>query len=318
MDDTRIISIRNQVFKSLAVAKDKFQTADILYESKKYQASIPFFRDAILYGIKALLMLDHDDLPDDSRLVNFYYQSDTSKEIKLNIGLKEILTRLNNVQDESIDYPLGISKEAVRDMVTCHKHIENFLAKARRYIDTSLLTTQEIKRKKSTRKLIIAIASSILAIFIITRFAIFISTLDNGLTGRYYAGQDFERLIKERKDKRINFNWDMGNIINDYFDNVSIRWTGQLKTPRNGQYMFITRSDDGARLWIDDKIIIDDWHIHAEMDKRENIYLDKGYHNIRIEYFDSGGQAIMKLMWLVPGWPKQKIISPGYFKFANN
>ncbi len=318
MDDARKISVKNGVFRALSAARDQYQSAGILYESKKYHASLPFLRDAVMYGIKALLMLDHDDLPDDSGLVDAYYQADVSQDLKLSIELKGILKRLENVQEEKVGYPSVMSRESLKDMATSYKQTGIFLAKARRYINKSLQTTQEMKKKKIARKLMVAGAATILAVLVIIRLIIFITTFDNGLMGSYYSGLNFETLIKEQRDKMINFDWNMGSIIDDYFDNVSVRWTGRIKTPVNAEYIFITRSDDGARLWIDGRLIIDDWNIHAVMDKRAAVYLDKGFHDIRVEYFDSGGQAVMKLMWLVPGWRSQKAISPNYLKLAND
>ena len=110
MDDARKISVKNEVFRTLAVARDQYQSAGILYESKKYHASLPFLRNAVMYGVKALLMLDHDDLPDDSGLINTYNQTDISKNIRLSFELKEILARLDNVQKEGVIQTLKISK----------------------------------------------------------------------------------------------------------------------------------------------------------------------------------------------------------------
>ena len=314
MDDERIIAIREKVFSVLAIAEDNFESAVLLYESKKYQASIPLFRNSVLSGIKALLMLYIDDLPDDSLVVDSYYQSEISKEIKLDIGLNEVLKKLRNAEQDSFDHPLSISKECIKDLDICYKQMENFLAKASRLINKSLLTTQKINKRKYVRKLIIIIFAGIAAIFILAKIILIILTLGNGLSGKYFADQNFEELIKTRIDKKIDYDWGDGSIIKNYSDNVYIRWNGKIKAPRSGEYRFITRSDDGVRVWIDDKLIIDDWRRHGVEERRGKINLEKGYHKIKVEYFEAGGFASMTLMWIIPGAERQKVISPFYLK----
>jgi len=314
MKDERIIVIREKVNTEFALAEDNFESADLLYESEKYRTSIPLFRDSVLCGIKALLMLSLDDLPDDSLLVGSYYQSEISKEIKLDIGLNEVLTKLRKAEQDSIEHPLSISKESIKNLDICYKQIENFLAKASRLTKKSLLTTKEIKRRKYVRKLTITAFAGIVTIFVLANIIHFILTLGNGLSGEYFADQNFSQLIKTRKDKKIDFDWSIENIINNYSDNVSIRWSGKIKAPRSGEYEFITISDDGARVWIDDKLIIDDWNVHASEERRVKTNLEKGYHGIKVEYFEGEGFANMTLMWIIPGKKKQEIISPSYLR----
>lgn len=316
MNDERIMAIREKVFVEFAVAEDNFESAVLLYESERYRTCIPLFRDSVLSGIKSLLMFHLDDLPDDSLLVNSYYQTETSKEIKLDIGLNEILKKLNKAEQESIDHPLTIGKESIKDLDICHKQIENFLAKASKLIKKSLLTTQEFKKKKFVRKLTITIFAVIAVALVLGTGIHFIQTREYGLTGTYFADQNFEKLIETRRDKKIDFDWGGGSIIDDYFDNVYIRWNGKIKAARKGEYRFITISDDGVRLWIDDKLIIDDWKQHAPEDRRAKINLEKGYHSIKVEYFEAGLGACIKLMWIIPGKNREKVISSSYLRKA--
>jgi len=314
MKDEKILAIRKKVFEVFAIAEDKFQSADILYELEKYRESIPLFRDSVLCGIKALLMLYTDDLPDDSHLVDSYYQTEIIKKIELKIGLNEVLKKLRNAEQDSIEHPLNISKESIRDLDICDKQIENFFVKASNLIKESLLTTQEIKKRKSVRKLLVTIFGSIVAIFVLVKGFYFILTLGNGFTGEYFADQNFVKLIKTRIDKKIDFDWGDGRIINNHSNNVYIRWTGKIKTQRIGEYEFITISDDGVRVWIDDKLIIDNWNVHYNTENRATINLKKSYHMIKVEYFEENGSAVMKLKWIMPGTLRPKVISTFYLK----
>lgn len=314
MNDERISAIREKVFSELAIAEDNFESAVLLYESERYRTSIPLFKNSALSGIKALLMLHLDDLPDDSLLVDSYNQAEISKNIKLDIGLNEILKKLKDAEQDSIDHPLTISKESIKALDICHKQIENFLGKANKLIKKSLLTTQKIKKKKQVKKLAIIICAGAAAAIALAICIHYILTLGNGLTGSYFSDQNFEKLIKTRRDKKIDFDWGLGNLIKDHPDYVFISWTGKLKAPKSGEYRFITRSDDGVRLWIADKLIIDDWTIHAEKDQAANINLEKGYHRIKVEYFEGEGFASIKLLWNIPGTEGQKVISSSYLR----
>lgn len=314
MDDERITAIREKVFEIFAIAEDDFESAVLLYESERYRTSIRLFKDSVSGGIKTLLMLDLDELPDDSLLVDSFNKTEISKKIKLDIGLNEILTKLSNAEQASIRSPLDMSKESIKDLDICCKHTENFLTQTKRLVRKTLQTAREFNKKKFLRKLTIIIFAVIAAALILAKGVHYVSTVGHGLTGHYYADQSFEKLIQKRIAKEIDFNWGLGYVVNNHSDNVYIRWTGRIKAIKSGEYGFITRSDDGARLWIDDRLIIDDWKVHAEEDHRAKTNLEKGYHKIKIEYFEGEGFASMKLLWIIPGKEKPEIIPSSYLR----
>ncbi|MDX1953591.1 MAG: PA14 domain-containing protein [Verrucomicrobiota bacterium] len=93
-------------------------------------------------------------------------------------------------------------------------------------------------------------------------------------------------------------------------DTFSIRWTGSIQSSENGEHTFWTISNDGIRLWIDDKLIIDNWTSHSAKEDRATIALEKDRsYKIKIEYFQSGGNAICKLFWAPPG--RERSLVPG-------
>ncbi|MBV9080657.1 MAG: hypothetical protein JO102_06020, partial [Elusimicrobia bacterium] len=106
----------------------------------------------------------------------------------------------------------------------------------------------------------------------------------------------------ERVDRYINFRWGMGG---PFFlwrrDNFSIRWTGFLRVPQAGRYEFVVFADDGFRLFIDSRPIMQDWSIHKVREKRATVSLAEGYHPITIAYYEKAGQAAMDVYWKRPG-----------------
>jgi beta-glucosidase len=81
-------------------------------------------------------------------------------------------------------------------------------------------------------------------------------------------------------------------------DTFSVRWTGKIIPPETGTYNLGTRSDDGARLYLNGELIIDDWRDHGEKPNSKKVYLEKGKeYEIVFEYFDYILGASARLTW---------------------
>lgn len=71
----------------------------------------------------------------------------------------------------------------------------------------------------------------------------------------------------------------------------AVRYSGYLKIPADGFYNFYAHSDDGAKVYIDGKLIINNDGRHAPIEKKGFASLQKGFHNIVVEFFQAGGGA---------------------------
>lgn len=82
---------------------------------------------------------------------------------------------------------------------------------------------------------------------------------------------------------------------------MSIRWTGVLKPIASGSYTLGLKTDDGCRLFLDGKKLIDSWtERSAQMDHAVvDLEAGKEYH-LQVEYFDNGGQCFAGLYWKAP------------------
>ena len=129
----------------------------------------------------------------------------------------------------------------------------------------------------------------------------------SGLTARYYNGHDLSKLVTTRTDKQVDFNWTeapAAGLGHDYF---SVRWTGSVQAQEEGDYTFVTTSDDGVRLWVDDRQIIDDWSNHATRDDSATVHFGAHtLHKIRMEFFQDTRDAIARLAWQ-HGQPKTTV-----------
>lgn len=122
-----------------------------------------------------------------------------------------------------------------------------------------------------------------------------------GLTARYYSDENFATLITNRTDSQVDFDWSTSPPTGLPHDHYSVRWDGFVEARQGGTYTFVTSADDGVRLWIDGRQVIDDWGIHSvSMDTAQVTFAANSRHRIRLEYFQARGEAIINLAWQLP------------------
>ncbi len=122
-----------------------------------------------------------------------------------------------------------------------------------------------------------------------------------GLAAQYFEGQNFDTLKTERIDPQIQFDFAASPPQGMKPDNFSVRWTGELTADSSGEYLLQTVSDDGARLWLNNNLLIDNWHVQPASAVSAAVTLQAGVrYPLRIEYFQAGGDAVMQLNWSLP------------------
>jgi alpha-D-xyloside xylohydrolase len=123
-----------------------------------------------------------------------------------------------------------------------------------------------------------------------------------GLTAHYFRGVNFDTPVATRTDARVDFDWSDTPPPGLAHDGYSVRWEGFVQAGRAGIYTFDSASDDGVRLWIDDRKVIDAWSIHPAQTESAAVTFDaNSRHRIRMEYFQGGGHdAVARLSWRLP------------------
>jgi beta-glucosidase len=119
---------------------------------------------------------------------------------------------------------------------------------------------------------------------------------ESGLKGEYFDNEDLRGTpVLVRTDKHVHFDWGEGSFAPDQpVDHFSIRWTGYFVPHESGDYKFFTSADDGARLYVGDETVIDDWQRHSQTVDSGTQHLDAGQpYKIRLEYFEAVGSAII-------------------------
>ena len=121
----------------------------------------------------------------------------------------------------------------------------------------------------------------------------------NGLNYEYFEGEwintsDFENLTPLKKGKSTGFDI---TTIKGREDHFGIKFNGSILIPRGGNYTFYLLSDDGSKLYIDGKLIIDNDGFHGEVEKTGSVELSYGKHSIRVDYFDNVNGESLKLFY---------------------
>jgi beta-glucosidase len=121
-----------------------------------------------------------------------------------------------------------------------------------------------------------------------------------GLTGEYFDNNRLEgepRIV--RTDERVDFRWTLNSPGRGIpFDWYSVRWTGTLEAPAEGVRRIAIEGNDGYRLFLDGRTVIDNWRKQSYGTRRVDVSLAPGSsHQIRLEYFESTGNARLKLLW---------------------
>jgi beta-glucosidase len=138
-----------------------------------------------------------------------------------------------------------------------------------------------------------------------------------GLKGEYFRGRNLAAAsVMTRVDARIAFRWDRGAPTDDLVargeltaagalagDDFSARWTGQLLPPESGRYEIVVAANDGFRLFLDGREVLNGWEANERLRSRSvavDLQAGRAY-DLRLEYFEDIRDAEIRLAWLRPG-----------------
>jgi hypothetical protein len=140
----------------------------------------------------------------------------------------------------------------------------------------------------------------------------FIDPEKNGINYDYYEGKwmklpDFTKLPITKSGTVFEFGLDKIIPTKDEF---GISFHGFLQLNEPGEYEFIIRSNDGTKLYLDNKLVINHDGPHgADIEKSGKIRLEAGKHPVKLDYFQAGGGLFLQLEYAGPGVQRQ-IIPP--------
>jgi len=121
--------------------------------------------------------------------------------------------------------------------------------------------------------------------------------------GEYFNNRDLSGSpVLVRDDANINFNWGSGSpapgVVPE--DSFSVRWTRNVSFSA-GYYQFTVTVDDGARLWVNNHLLIDSWRDQGATTYTAQMYVPAGSIPIRLEYYENSQGAVIQLSWTGSG-----------------
>ena len=150
--------------------------------------------------------------------------------------------------------------------------------------------------------------------------------LKPGLVGAYYNfGKELKKFPADllagqqpqlkRVDPMINFEDPEGLGFGDlqWSKQFAVVWTGVLRIPKDGSFTLYLKSDDGSRLFLDGKLIVDNDGKHRMDEDSKAVDLKAGDHDLKIEYFQNEDKAGCVLSWKYEGVDKQVVPASAFW-----
>jgi beta-glucosidase len=179
---------------------------------------------------------------------------------------------------------------------------------------SKLITPLEgIKNAVSPKtKVIYALGSSLAGepVVLVPASVLTLNGTEPGLKAEYFGNQELrEPAAAVRTDERINFNWGRYSPAPGVSENnFSARWTGKLTPAESGKYKLGFTADDGARLYLDGKLLVDAWATNPTKTVTTEVTLEAGRrYDLRMEYRQYNREAIAKLVWSFPRMVEREI-----------
>ena len=103
-------------------------------------------------------------------------------------------------------------------------------------------------------------------------------------------------------ESAVNYDFGAGGPAGLPVDNFSARWTGRFQFA-GGSVTFTARADDGVRVFVDGVAVIDQWRDQPATTYTAARTLTAGEHEVKVEFYERGGDAVIQVSWTVTGAP---------------
>ena len=119
--------------------------------------------------------------------------------------------------------------------------------------------------------------------------------------------------FEDDKDYRVNGTTAAKTFPQGYTDRFAAMWHGYVRVPKDGSYKFYLTSDDGSKLWVHDKVVVDNSGAHPMDEDSGSVELKAGYHPIKVAYFENKEVEGVRLAWEYEGQEKQVVPPSAFF-----
>ena len=236
----------------------------------------PYVSDA---AISELRKLNHKPLAEKTAIESFVLLQNNNQTLPISNNVKKILI----VGTDAVDARLGGYSGPGNKKVSILDGIKNFVRNKNVEITYSKGIDWNLKNFTT----------------IPTEFLS--SENQKGLKGFYFSNSDLiGNPAFEKQDEQVNFKWTLYSPNPEKLqpDNYSVRWTGKLEAPNSGKYQLGLRGNDGFRLYLNGKLMIDNWEKLSYSTKTVEVDFVKGQKSdIVVEFHENRGEANIELIW---------------------
>jgi hypothetical protein len=115
--------------------------------------------------------------------------------------------------------------------------------------------------------------------------------------GEYWSNREMKgNPALVRNDVAIDFDWGVDAPGGLRKDDVAIRWTRMAEFDA-ATYRFHILVDDGARLWVDNRLVVDSWRDGALRELTADYTMARGVHGLMVEFYEHTGEARIRVWW---------------------
>lgn len=229
--------------------------------------------------ITLLKQLNHKPLAEKAAIESFVLLQNNNQTLPISENVKKILV----VGTDAVDARLGGYSGPGNKKVSLLDGIKNFVKNKNVEVSYSKGIDWNVKN------------------FMTVPMEFLSSDNKKGLKGNYFSNNDLKgNATFERQDEQLNFKWTLYSPNPEKLqpDNYSVRWTGKLEAPNSGKYQLGLRGNDGFRLYVNGKLMIDNWEKLSYSTKVVEVDFVKGHKSdIVIEFYENRGEANIELIW---------------------
>jgi uncharacterized protein (UPF0332 family) len=309
MEEKEIKKKRKDIFRQIRMAEERLESASLLIEGKECVDTIPILFKAMDIIIRTLLSFKQKPLQNLDANINSLEEEYREEGLGNEESIKTILSLHELNENYRNEMELKIDERAVKNIF---EKTENFLNKAHKFLKAQLTTPEEKRMRKKVRQILLitgSLVGSAVIIFFLVKLSINKFGPQHGLLARYYNNMNLAGLPEvEKIDKKIDFGWGNVNPQKNISGDFSVTWEGRIRIDKSEDYTFYILSDEGTRLFLDDKIIIDTWSDKKRMMEHSgNAKLEKGFHKIKLDYYFDQRHATIQLLWSSPSFKRKTV-----------
>ncbi len=313
MENKDIKQKKKVIFHQLRIVEERFESVSLILEREVKVDAIPILYKAVNAIVHILLSLKQKPLDDFQKNIKVVEEEYKEEEL-WEEGSAELFLSLHEMNET---YKSELEPEFKESSVkNIFEKAENFLVKTHKFLKSQLMTSKEKKVQARIRKILAISGTTIgalLILFFLIKLGVALFGPAHGLLAHYYDNINLEEPAAVKKvNKDIDFAWADLSPHRNISGEFSVRWQGRIKISKENNYTFTIETDEGARLFLDDKLVIDTWaQENRALEHSGGVDLTEGFHRIMVEYYFNQSYADIKLLWS-SGSNKRKIIKAKY------